>query len=280
MRELSYRAHDGRTIDLDCDDMWVADLQDMRANAWTYTLATRGIKGVSRSATTSKMTIRTKQPTLLDDACALFDMDMQAQSPGTITVNGEWSQRAYIVASSLGMLPMPDYAQLDCTVVLCDGVWRKALPTQHFFPMAAGTGGQLDLPTDLPTDLGTSKIAMLVSNPGVQPAEFAATIFGPCSNPAFTIGSNRYEITDVTIPSGGYVALSATGLDKSIKLVATNGDITDIFDHGQRGNGAGDGKYIFEPIPAGSSLLEISANFGIDLTIYQQSGGVPWSTLS
>lgn len=280
MRELSYRAHDGRTIDLDGDGLWVADLQDMRANAWTYTLAARGIKGVSRSAITSKMTIRTKQPTLLDDACALFDMDMQAQRPGRITVNGEWSQRAYVVASSLGMLPMPDYAQIDCTVVLCDGVWRKALPTQHFFPTAAGTGGQLDLPTDLPTDLGTSKIAMLVSNPGVQPAEFAATIFGPCSNPSFTIGSNRYEISDVTIPSGGHIALSATGLDKSIKLVATNGDITDIFAHGQRGNGAGGGKYIFEPIPAGSRLLEISANFGIDLTLYQQSGGVPWSTLS
>ena len=121
---------------------------------------------------------------------------------------------------------------------------------------------------------------MLVSNPGVQPAEFAATIFGPCSNPSFTIGSNRYEIDDVAIPSGGYIALSATGLDKSIKLVATNGDITDIFAHGQRGNGAGGGKYIFEPIPAGSSLLGVSANFGIDLTLYQQSGGVPWSTLS
>lgn len=280
MRELSYRTHDGRTVDLAADDMWVADLQDMRANAWTYTLATRGIKGVSRSATTSKMTIRTKQPTLLDEVCSLFDMDMQAQHPGTITVNGEWSQRAYIVASSLGMLPMPDYAQLDCTVVLCDGVWRKALPTQHFFPMASGTGGQLDLPTDLPTDLGTSKIAMLVSNPSVQPAEFTATIFGPCSNPAYTIGGNRYEISDVTIPSGGYVALSATGLDKSIRLAAANGDTTDIFAHGQRGSGVGAGKYIFEPIPAGDSLLEVSSNFGIDLTIYQQSGGVPWSTLS
>lgn len=280
MRELKYTSHDGTVIDLNADDLWVADLQEMRANTWTYTLATRGIKGVSRSATTSKMTIRTKQPTLLDDACALFDMDMRAQCAGTITVNGEWSQRAYVVASSLGMLPMPDYAQLDCTVVLCDGVWRKALPTQHFFPVAAGTGGQLDLPTDLPTDLGASKIAMLVSNPGVQPAEFVATIFGPCSNPAFAVGSNRYEISDVTIPLGGYVVLSATGLDKSIKLVAANGDVTDIFAHGQRGSGVGGGKYIFQPIPAGSSLLESSANFGIDLTLYRQSGGVPWSTLS
>ena len=121
---------------------------------------------------------------------------------------------------------------------------------------------------------------MLVSNPGVQPAEFTAIIFGPCSDPAFTIGSNVYKVSDVAVPSGGYIALSATGLEKSIKLVAANGDVTNIFSHGQRGSGTGGGKYIFEPIPAGDSLLEISSNFGIDLTIYQQSGGVPWSTLS
>lgn len=280
MRKLDYRSHSGRTIDLDCEDLWVADLQEMRGGAWTYTLAARGIKGVSRAATSSKMTIRTKQPTLLDDVLATFDTDMHAQQPGTLTVNGEWSQRAYITSASLGMLPSPDFAQVDCTVILCDGVWRKALPTQHFFPMASGTGSRLDLPTDLPTDLDTSRIAMRVSNPGTLPAEFTAIIFGPCHNPSFTIGDNMYELSDVTIPVGGHTRLSATGLDKSIKLVANNGDITDIFSHGTRGSGSGSGKYVFEPIPAGDSLLEISSNFGIDLTVYMQSGGVPWSTLS
>lgn len=280
MRELKYTSHDGTVIDLNTDSLWVADLQEMRGYTWTYTLATRGIKSVSRNASTAKMTVRTKTPAMLDAAQTAFDADVQAVAPGMLTVDGEWFQRAYVVGSSLGLVPWPEYAQVDYAIVLCDGVWRRALPVQHFFPVAAGTGGQLDLPTDLPTDLGASKIAMLVSNPGVQPAEFVATIFGPCSNPAFAVGSNRYEISDVTIPSGGYVALSATGLDKSIKLVAANGDVTDIFAHGQRGSGVGGGKYIFQPIPAGSSLLEISANFGIDLTLYRQSGGVPWSTLS
>lgn len=280
MRELKYTSHDGTVIDLNADDLWVADLQEMRGYAWTYTLATRGIKSVSRNASTAKMTVRTTDPSRLDVVQTAFDSDVQAVTPGMLTVDGEWFQRAYVVGSSLGLVPWPEYAQTDYTIVLCDGVWRRALPVQHFFPTAAGTGSQLDLPTDLPTDLGTSRIAMFVSNPGVQPAEFTATIFGPCSDPAFTIGSNVYKVSDVAVPSGGYIALSATGLEKSIKLVAANGDVTNIFSHGQRGSGTGGGKYIFEPIPAGDSLLEISSNFGIDLTIYQQSGGVPWSTLS
>ena len=56
MRELEYTSHDGTVIDLNADDLWVADLQEMRGYAWTYTLATRGIKSVSRNASTAKMT--------------------------------------------------------------------------------------------------------------------------------------------------------------------------------------------------------------------------------
>lgn len=279
MRELSYRTHDGRTIDLDCDDMWVADLREMRGYAWTYTLASRGIKSVSRNASTAKMTVRTTDPSRLDMVQTAFDSDVQAVTPGMLTVDGEWFQRAYVVGSSLGLVPWPAYAQTDYTVVLCDGVWRRALPVQHFFPMAAGTSSQLDLPTDLPTDLASLRIALTVHNPTGKAAEFTAVIFGPCVNPSFRIGGNTYEV-DVTVPSGEYVSLSATGLSKTITLTAENGDVTNIFDKGVRGDGAGSGSYVFEPIPAGESLLEISGNYGIDLTLYDVSGGVPWRTLS
>lgn len=279
MRELKYTSHDGTVIDLNADDLWVADLQEMRGYAWTYTLATRGIKSVSRNASTAKMTVRTKTPAVLDAAQTAFDADVQAVKPGMLTVDGEWSQHAYIVGSSLGLVPWPDYAQVDYTAVLCDGVWRRALPVQHFFPMAAGTSSQLDLPTDLPTDLASSRIALTVDNPTGKTAEFSAIIFGPCTNPSFRLGGNTYEV-DVTVPFGGYVSLSATGLSKTITLTAENGDVTNIFDKGVRGDGAGSGSYVFEPIPAGESLLEISGNYGIDLTLHDVSGGVPWRTLS
>ena len=279
MRELKYTSHDGTVIDLNTDGLWVADLQEMRGYAWTYTLATRGIKSVSRNASTAKMTVRTTDPSRLDVVQTAFDSDVQAVRPGMLTVDGEWFQRAYVVGSSLGLVPWPEYAQVDYTIVLCDGVWRRALPVQHFFPIAAGTGSQLDLPTDLPTDLASSRIALTVDNPTGKAAEFTAIIFGQCTNPSLRLGGNTYEV-DVTVPYGGYVSLSATGLSKTITLTAENGDVTNIFDKGVRGDGAGSGSYVFEPIPAGKSLLEISGNYGIDLTLYDVSGGVPWRTLS
>lgn len=199
MRELRYASHDGTVIDLNTDSLWVADLQEMRGYAWTYTLATRGIKSVSRNASTAKMTVRTTDPSRLDVVQTAFDSDVQAVTPGMLTVDGEWFQRAYVVGSSLGLVPWPEYAQVDYTIVLCDGVWRRALPVQHFFPMAAGTGSQIDLPLDLPTDLAPSKIALTVNNPTGEAAEFTAVIFGPCVNPSFQIGGNTYAV-DVTVP--------------------------------------------------------------------------------
>lgn len=279
MRELEYTSHDGTVIDLNADDLWVADLQGMRGYAWTYTLATRGIKSVSRNASTAKMTVRTKTPAILDAAQTAFDADVQAARPGTLTVDGEWAQQAYVVGSSLGLVPWPEYAQVDYTIVLCDGVWRRALPVQHFFPTMAGTGSQIDLPLNLPTDLAPSKIALTMHNPTGKAAEFTAVIFGPCVNPSFQIGGNTYAV-DVTVPEGGYMSLSATGLRKTITLTAENGDVSDVFDKGVRGNGSGSGSYVFEPIPAGDSLLTVSGNYGIDLTLYDVSGGVPWRTLS
>lgn len=279
MRELKYTSHDGTVIDLNTGSLWVADLQEMRGYAWTYTLATRGIKSVSRNASTAKMTVRTTDPSRLDMVQTAFDSDVQAVTPGMLTVDGEWSQRAYVVGSSLGLVPWPAYAQIDYTVVLCDGVWRRALPVQHFFPMTAGTGSQIDLPLDLPTDLAPSRIALTVHNPTGKAAEFTAVIFGPCVNPSFRIGGNTYAV-DVTVPEGGHMSLSATGLRKSITLTAENGDVSDVFDKGVRGNGSGSGSYVFEPILAGDSLLTVSGNYGIDLTMFDVSGGVPWLTLS
>ena len=126
MRELEYASHDARSS---TSTLIVCGrrLQEMRGYAWTYTLATRGIKSVSRNASTAKMTVRTTDPSRLDVAQTAFDSDVQAVTPGTLTVDGEWFQRAYVVGSSLGLVPWPEYAQVDYTIVLCDGVWRRAM---------------------------------------------------------------------------------------------------------------------------------------------------------
>ena len=49
-----------------------------------------------------------------------------------------------------------------------------------------------------------------------------------------------------------------------------------VFDKGRRGTGLNGGEYIFQPIPAGDSIVQWSG-FGVDLTVYQEESEPPWS---
>lgn len=280
MRELEYIAHDGTAIDLNADALWVPHLQDMRGTSWSTTLSTRGLKTASRDAATTKMTVHTTEPEMLDRLMALADLDVQAMQPGTLAVNDEWTQRAYLTGLTVSTVPSPAYAQADITVILCDGVWRRRLPTQSYTTQHPGSDASLDLPYDLPADLASPKLIQRVSNPGILPAEFACRIFGQATNPSFQLGGNIYRLNDLTVPAGAYIQIIARSDEKSIILHAADGGSKDCFAAGERGTGMNSGSYIFQPIPAGESILSWSRAFGIEFDIYQTCGGVPWSTLS
>lgn len=280
MRELKYVAHDGTVIDLDTDDLWVPHLQDMRGSAWSTTLSTRGLKTASRVASATKMSVQSTDPETLDRLMALADFDVQAMTPGTLTVNGEWTQRAYLTGLTVSTVPMPGFAQADITVVLCDGVWRRRLETQAFNPLHVDSGTSLDMPYDLPSDLASPKLIQRVSNPGILPAEFTCRIFGQATNPSFQLGGNVYRLNDLTVPAGAYLEIVARSDEKSIVLHAADGGLKDCFANGERGSGRDGGTYIFQPIPAGETILSWSGAFGIEFDLFQTSGGVPWSTLS
>ena len=60
-------------------------------------------------------------------------------------------------------------------------------------------------------------------------------------------------------------------------MTAENGDETNVFDKGRRGTGLNGGEYIFQPIPAGDSIVQWSG-FGVDLTVYQEESEPPCGT--
>lgn len=280
MRELDYCTHDGTVMTLTEDDIWVSHLQDMRGSSWSTTQSARGLKAASRDAYTSKMSIRATDPTMLDRLMTLADTDLQALQPGTLTVDYEWKQRAYLTGLTVSSVPMPGFAQADITVLLCDGVWRRKLPTQSFAPASQDSDTGHDLPYDLPTDLASASFTRQVSNPSFLPAEFVCRIFGQAVNPSFQIAGNTYRINDLTIPDGAYLEIIARSDEKKIVLHSQDGGLTDHFAAGERGNGRDGGEYIFQPIPYGENTITWNGGWGMEIDLYETSGGVPWSTLS
>lgn len=184
-----------------------------------------------------------------------------------------WTTRAYVVKAEPQTIT-PAIIQQKLTVVMLDGIWRKAGESQHFWSDALTPGLDLDYPHDYPHDyLATTRNAV-ASNPMPTAMPFQMVIFGPVSNPQLTLGGNTYAL-DMDIPSGSYVTVTSIAGRRTIVMTAENGDETNVFDKGRRGTGLNGGEYIFQPIPAGDSIVQWSG-FGVDLTVYQEESEPPW----
>lgn len=282
----------GKRVDF-ASPMFLETMANLRAHVWDYTLASRGLTGITRKArevtVTAKLVVgqaRSFWGETLQDMLDLFDADMAYGQPGTLRFGiqsavasgrGCWTARAFIPKTTYSTIK-PGLLELELTIVLCDGVWRRKNDTMRFVPSVRVTSTTLDLPADLPTDLASANITQKVYNPSYTDAEFVARIFGPAVNPQFAIGGNTYRFDNVTVPDGGYLLVVNTGGEKSITLIAENGDRTNRFDSGVRGGGKGSGNYCFELIPYGSHTLTQSGNWVLELDLYTVGGAPKWQS--
>ena len=157
--------------------------------------------------------------------------------------------------------------------VLLDGVWRHDAVTVSYQPVPGSAASGLDLPTDMGYDLAVSRPSCMVSNRMRVPMPFRLVIYGAVSNPSLTIGGNVYRLNG-DVPAGAYVVVDS--LRKSIMLHDADGSLRNVFSWGVRGSGLNRGQYVFQPVPAGSSVVELGSGFGFDLTVVEENGDPTW----
>lgn len=274
MRSLSYIcASTGETIPLEGPGIWAQTADGLRGREWSYTIGYRSLTGVSRTAREAELDLAyVRCPEKVDWTRRLFDADVAAGTPGMFDADG-WTTRAYVVKAEPQTIT-PVIIQQKLTVVMLDGIWRKAGESQHLWSDALTPGLDLDYPHDYPHDYLMTTRNAVASNPMPTAMPFQMVIFGPVSNPQLTLGGNTYAL-DMDIPSGSYVTVTSIAGRRTIVMTAENGDETNVFDKGRRGTGLNGGEYIFQPIPAGDSIVQWSG-FGVDLTVYQEESEPPW----
>lgn len=111
-----------------------------------------------------------------------------------------WTTRAYVVKAEPQTIT-PVIIQQKLTVVMLDGIWRKAGEVQRFWSDSLQPGLDLDYPHDYEHDYKPTTRNATAHNPQPTAMPFQMTIFGPATAPAITIGGNRYKLT-TDIPSG------------------------------------------------------------------------------
>ncbi len=186
--------------------------------------------------------------------------------------DGEWKASAYVTGSDVDEIT-PRLVTVTLTVVLLEGVWRREATTQYN-PSTLADYTDLDYPYDYEHDWSPSLLANHATNPALSPMPCRLTVYGPATDPEITIGGNTYAV-DCEVPSGAYLVID--GLDRTIRLTMSNGDIIDHFPDGRRGSGLGGGEYCFQPLPAGESEVSWAGGYGFDLTVIEERGEPPWS---
>lgn len=246
----------------------------LRGREWSYTIGYRSLTGVSRTAREAELDLTyVRCPEKVDSTRRLFDADVAAGTPGMFDADG-WTTRAYVVKAEPQTIT-PVIIQQKLTVVMLDGIWRKAGEVQRFWSDSLQPGLDLDYPHDYEHDYKPTTRNATAHNPQPTAMPFQMTIFGPATAPAITIGGNRYKLT-TDIPSGAFATIVGIAGRKSVTLTAENGDVTDIFAKAERGDGLDGGNYIFQPIPPGDSPVEWRG-FGFDLTVFEEESEPPWT---
>lgn len=272
MRNLRYEpGAGGEPIELDGPLVYVGTADGLRGRAWSYDLGRRGISYQTRGAREVPITASALDMAAVDVMRHAFDSDVAAGKPGVL-VSGEWSIRSYVVKSEPSLISK-NIVHLDLTVVLADGTWRRKR-TAQFTPSSASAAGGLNYPHNHLHNYSPQRTLASVVNDSTTASDVIITVYGPAANPYVVIGDNRYQV-DASVPAGGYMVID--GVEKSIKVVASNGDTSDVFDAGVRGSGKGSGEYVFEKLPPGYRQISWANGFGFDLVWFEEEGELPWS---
>lgn len=268
---------DRQPVDLYSSQCWIGSIPELRTVEWDYDVTPGNLTGVTCPAVERHVKLICTNPAILDSMRAMFDADLLNRTPGTLTVNGEWSHRCYLTASEPDETS-PSTVTAQLTIVLLDGVWRRDADTIQCVVHQGDTGNTwLDLPFDLPFDLQAPRMSASVTNTLPYGVKWRMIVYGPASNPRVSIGGNEIMV-DVLVPDGGYLTIDA--IARTVVLTAANGDVTNVFGKARRGIGQGSGTYVFEPIAPGTSVIEWDGSFGFDLTPVEERSVPPWSTLS
>lgn len=272
-----YESGTGRErVRLDGDGRLVGAGAPIRGRAWSCKLTARGVSSQTRAVVPATLDVRYLASEAADRFAELADRDMAAGTPGTIECGG-WRRPCLVTAEEVrNVFRMGHASAVD--VVLLGGVWRRSRRVQFRPSAGAGDGAALDLPHDLPYDLAPLPAApSAVEMRGVLGGHVGLVVYGPATDPYVRIGANVYKVS-CSVPAGGHLTVDPVSEPKRVYVTDPAGNVSDVFDRAELGDGEGSGAYAFERLAQGFHPVAWAGSFGFDLILYEESGWLPWTS--
>jgi hypothetical protein len=249
---------------------------DLRDYAWSYDTINSRISRFYRPITNRKLPLVVVGNTDADATRAknrlleLAEADIEAKIPGKIYV-GDYYTSGYITASAKRNYLIADrLTNIDLTLTSDDPAWYRE-QTHAFLPntgSAIDIGGGTDFPYDYPYDYAVTLNGRNIVADTIGSNHFRLTIYGDAINPYVNIGGHVYAVNGAI---GRGETLLIDSLNKTIVLTTASGSKINWFDKRSRVD------YIFEPIPAGQSIVTWNGMFGFDLTVIEKRSEPKWT---
>ena len=196
---------------------------------------------------------------------SVFEPDVLLRTPGKLYVN-DCYVFAYVVGSEKVLYKNNRLAKLELTFVIESPFWIDE-DLHRFDPLTTGIGDGFILPTALPVALVSPNARQLV-NPHYGPSKALITMYGPVTDPEFSVNTHTYSITGELI-LGERVEIDQ--VKRTVTKVTTSGERLNFFAY------RGKTFSVFEPIPSGENFVYSSNDFTFDILLFNERSEPLWS---
>lgn len=275
MLEAKYVNSRGEVLSFGDGRGYYINQSDLHDFEWSYGTASGRISAFSAaSALEHSVPVRIIHP---DDTEAvrlknrlfeIMEYDVVHNSAGKLWI-GDWYLPCWCMASEKSNYGAKGYLALTLKLVTDRPQWVKE--SRHILYESAQNGPQspyLDYPYTYEYDYAPDESRReIITQEGIQPAEFVLTIAGAASYPSMVIGEHEYSV-DAEIGAGELLIIDS--MEKRVYKRKSNGEEENLFAKRNRES------YIFQPIPSGSVSVTWDGTFAAELILYMQRSEPVW----
>lgn len=272
LEKITYRNHINEVVEIGQNGIFVNE-SDLHDFSWSVTKRNDRIsafnKGVVKKTIPLQIVCNSEEEgiQIRNRIFEVMEKDVLAMKHGRIII-GNYYLRCFVTASkksdylrSKGLLTVKLTVQTDFPE------WIRETTTV-FNTKSGNISGLLDFPYDYPYDFKNELASGSINNTGFVASHFKMIIYGFVTNPTLYIGGHEYTV-NVEVGTGEYLTIDS--MNKTIVLTKYNGEQVNCF------NARNKESYIFEKIPAGSSVIMTSGQISFDITLLEERSEPKWT---
>lgn len=202
---------------------------------------------------------------MADTIADTIGTDIATNTQGKITI-GDYYMSGYFIGAEKDGYTKNNDMKLKLTFVTNSPKWTKALSYDYMQQTIDTEYGKF--PYKYPARYASLSATQTVVNYHYASSPIKIVFYGPCSSPSVLINGLLYKV-NTEVADGEYLTID--GIEKTIVLTRTNGELVNVFNLQDRDF------YIFSEIPAGGNTITWDGNFAMTLTIFEERSEPKWA---